>query len=392
MNRRTDRILDHIETHQPLAEFYRAGFSPADARASAERLVAPYVESRARLPEVPMELLFQYARQVATAIRHGKEPALLGTQRIYRATYRRLPVECLHLFVREEEALSSADLIFWNLFHLERDRAELELEEFAHETLSVLGAVLEGLMKPVILALAGQVELEAGKTPTTNMSFGKALDIVSREFSEVSAFELAGVRINQWRNIAQHLSHAVQGETIVCRYGSDNQHSVRVTRAQLNAVLLGASHLWTALKVGRELFFLDHFEDLRREGLDSQLENQRPEARLATIAGGLASQGFALADVSITSEWSSIVVQEMSDLPTRDRMIHASQTIFPLGQLCPVPMLSVTYREKDGTAALLVIAPLEVVTKAVESGDLAAALEEMTFVDMKRPETTENAE
>lgn len=384
MNRRTGKVLDWLEAQQPLADFYRAGFSPDDARVAAERLVAPYVEDRARLPEIPMEVLFPYAREVATAIRYGKEPVLIGAQRIYRATYRRTPAECLRLFIQEENALSEAGSIFWRLFHLERDRAELEFEEFVHETLSVLGTLLEGLMKPRILALSAQVELGAGIPSASNKTFGKALDIVATEFPDDRVFELSGVRVNQWRNIAQHLSYVVDAEFAVCRYGSDDQHTVRLSRAQLNGVLMGASHIARALKVARELFFLDRFEELRREGFESQLGRERQEACLAVIAGGLASQGFALADASIDSSWSNIVVQEMSDLPPEERAAHASQALFPLAEFCPAPMLSVTYRERDGTSALLVIAPLEVVERARESGNLAAALSEMTFVNLKQ--------
>jgi hypothetical protein len=375
-------VLDHLEDRPPLEGFYREGFTPADARVAAERLVGPYVENRTRLPGVPMELLFLYAQGVATAIRYGKEEALIGSQRIYRSTYRHSPTECLKLFIREQPTLSKARSVFWNLFHLQRDRTELELQEFVHETMNVLGAMLEGVLKPLILALAGQAQLGMRVQPTT-MTFGAALDLVAEEFPDVGVLNLSGVRVSQWRNIAQHLSYEVEGEAVVCSYGREGQQIVRLTRDQLNEVLLGASHLWTSLKVGRELFFLDRFDELRREGFDENFEDERVESRLSVLAGGLASQGFVLADACLDASWSKIVVQDMSDMPPKERAVHASQVIFALGEFCPAPMLSVTYRERDGTPSLLVIAPLDVIKQAQESGDLETAGAEMTFVNLK---------
>src|SRR5262249_30742444 len=110
---------------------------------------------------------------------------------------------------------------------------------------------------------------------------------------------------------------------------------------------------------------------------------ERPEASFTILAGTLASQGFALVDASFNSDESSIVIQDMSTMPSDDRALHASRAVFPLATFFPSPRLSVTYRERNGTAALLVIAPLDAITRAQESGRDVDALEDMTLLKLK---------
>lgn len=382
MDKRTENLLDHLEANQPLAEFYAAGHTPADAREFAEILIGPYYDDRASLRDLPMEVLFPLARDIATVIRYGTEPVLVGTLKIYRASYRAAGVECLRVLLDEQKALSASLSVFWSAFHLDRDRTTLELEEFLHETLRVLGTFLEGLVKPVVVALATHVELASTVAPTSGKSFGRALELVESEFDE-RVFQIAGVRLNQWRNIAQHLSAAVDGDIIVCRYGTAGDKTVRVTREQLDRVLLRAVHAWTAMKAARQAFFIGRLEDIRQAGLDLNLPKERAEASFAVLAGALASQGFALLDASFTADSSDIVIQDMSSMPTDERALHASRAVFPLAQFFPASRLSITYRERDGTPALLAIAPLEAVRRAQEAGNAIIALDDMTLLKLK---------
>lgn len=275
---------------------------------------------------------------------------------------------------------------FWSTFHLERDRAELDLEEVVYETLRVLGTILEGLVKPLVLALAAHVQLASGSSTVHDWSFGKAMDVVVKESGGEGPFEILGIRASQWRNIAQHLSVEVNDERIVCRYGSGNQHVLRVRREQLESTLEKSMSLWRGLRVARDLFFLDHFEELRARHLLQSAPSPalRQEASVAVLAGGLASQGFMLVGAQLDSEWSKIAVRDMSSFPPRERPTHANQAVFLVAELFPAPMISVVYREKDGTSASLVIAERDSIMRARESNNPAAAPGEMTFIDMRR--------
>jgi len=70
-------------------------------------------------------------------------------------------------------------------------------------------------------------------------------------------------------------------------------------------------------------------------------------------------------------------------MPTDERAIHASRAVFPLAHFFPAPQLSVTYRERDGTPALLVLAPLDTIRRAQEAGSAIVALDDMTLLNLK---------
>jgi hypothetical protein len=201
--------------------------------------------------------------------------------------------------------------------------------------------------------------------------------------------------VNQWRNIAQHLSATVETDDIVCRYGANNQHIARLRREDLEAVLAESMIFFRALRLARQLFFFDHLEELHASDLLLVLSSmkQRPEATFMVLLAGIASQGFSVVETSLTPEWSTLVVQDVSTLPAEERRIHASQFVIPLADFRPAPMLSVEYRELDGTPSLLVIIPFEVIERSKSTDDDGSLVaNEATFVDLKKATPEELAQ
>ncbi len=383
------QLLEGIRAGEPLVEFYRQGGTPEDARIGTEKIIGPYFQHRARLQDIPIDLLFPCARGIATIISQGVEPKLDEFLKIYRIAHRRDPAESLRLLVEEQQSIEDALAIFWSLFHLQRDCAPLELEEFLHETLRNVGAILEGLVKPMMLALSRQARLAAGGSAagtSDNLSFGHALELLERTVADASVLEIRGVRVNQWRNIAQHFSATIEGEDIVCRYGAQTQHLVRLQREQLDSVLVSSMLLFRTLSTAREIFFFDHMHDMHDAGLlpISGPLKQRPEAAFTVLLGGIASQGFTIIHTALTLEWSVLVVQDVSTMPAESRRLHASQFVVPLAKFRPAAMLSVEYRERDGTPSLLVIVPLELIERAKTADDLSLVANEATFIDLKK--------
>lgn len=386
MKTKDSRLLEGLQVEEPLAEFYRRGGTPELARFGAETLVGPYFQHRNRLSDIPMEYLFPCARGIAKIIRDGFEVTFDELLKIYRSAHRLDPSQSLQLVLEDQQSIQQALAVFWSLFHLDRERKSLDLDEFLHETLRNIGAILEGLVKPMVLALSRQVLLATGApSGIDQLSFGQALDLIERAGVPQGIFEIRGVRVNQWRNIAQHLSARVQDEHIVCRYGTADQHVTRLQREQLDSVLRSCMHLYERLKTAHEVFFFDHWHDMREAGLlpFASTPKQRPEADLMVLLGGIVSQGFAVIEISQTTKWSSLVVQDVSTMSSDARRIHASQFVVSLASFRPAPMLSVEYRERDGTRSLLTIAPMELIERATAVGDLALVAAEATFVDLK---------
>jgi len=351
-----------------------------------EDSLRPYFRNKTHLELVPLEFLFPSIVDLAVVAEHPKSfEVFKASLTAHHQAFDTKPIESLTSLMDSEGSTSCALGVFWSMFHLETSRASLELEEFAYSTLSLLGSLLEGVAKPFVLALACQSDIarmQVAPVSHSAVSFGKAVESIEA-VSRTGLLDIYGVRMTQWRNIAQHLSTSFQNDQIVCRYGNTNQHSVAVNRNELNQVLVDAMLIYQALKASRTIFFFDNFEQLRDWNLLPRELLLRDEARFSVLISGLATQGFSVIETTTTPEESRLVIQDMSDLPPLERGAHASQFIVTLADYRPAKALIVEYRTKRGVPFLRARAPLTLIECAREAGDftIVARDAELTILE-----------
>lgn len=283
--------------------------------------------------------------------------------------------------------------VFWSQFHLELDKAVLGTEEFLHECLRNIGSISEGAIKPASKELLHQLRISKGKNPsfqTINaLDFGKVIDELVKESVNPSFFAPWGVQLNQWRNIAQHFSASVQGNEFICRYGRPNQQKeIRLTRSELLEVTRRVLDIFSALRLAGQLFAIDNLREMKMRGLIPASLKVRPEMRLLGLVAGLASQGFDVVDFKNDEQGATLIIRDASKLDPNERRIHTTQFAQVLWYYTNAPVVTVEYRERDGTPNFATRATRDLFERIEKEGlPLTTVAEEVEMTDLKTGRT-----
>jgi len=251
-------------------------------------------------------------------------------------------------------------------------------------------------VQPYLRGLLHQLRISRGDVVTYERISAEKPGNVVNQLIQMSTypdyFEFApwGVRVNQWRNIAQHHSVQVEDPHITCFYG-DLQHkqSVTLTRAELLILTKKVMSFGRALKLSTSLYFLDNVSTIRSLGIMPKGLKVPREAITANLQLQLASQGFDLVYFDWTPTKITAVIQELSDADPTERRIHTTQFPSVIWQHTDAPLVEVEYRERDGTPNFRTIARgddcqacadgeidySELVMKRLEMSDLRTAEE-----------------
>ena len=281
---------------------------------------------------------------------------------------------CLNTHRRAKQALPHASLSacaawvpatmqalskYWSQFHLERDKDTLDIEEFIHACLQDIGSIVEGAAKPYLKELLHQLRISRGSNATTSqidiMNLGDVVDELIRHagYSEMFMPLPWGIRLNQWRNIAQHLSCEASGDQIRCTYGPPQQpREVTLNRDEMLDVVHMLYLVFSALKLAHTFFFIDNLHDIRALGAMPSYGGLRVEMEVMNFSLGLASQGFELVDIKWSTDETTAIIQDVSSMETTIRRIHASQFCFVLWDHAKSLRSTIEYRDKDGTPDL----------------------------------------
>jgi len=386
MDRRERRVMAHIASLQPLEALYAEGLSPDDVKEVLLELFTPYSENHDALGHYVVNFLVGDAITLSTIQDSAWAMQLLQEAlRVHRAAIaadREFSLRMLGERIVEESAALST---YWSQYHLARELEDLALEEFVHESMRLIGTLIEGTLKPFLYGLAHQVRIARGQRPTVQevnaLTLGNALELLIQFAPAADYYSLRHVRLSQWRNIAQHFTARVRDNTVICTY-QDGRAEVELTRDDLLAVVVDVAKAYNALKVAHALVFFDHLDEMRDADMLCE-PDVRPEASLTVLASALASQGFRIVDASFTDEHSQLVVQDVSRLDPADRRFHTTQFVIPLFLHRQAARVTVEYRERDGTPSFRTSATRELLERAQEADDWHLVARESELTDLK---------
>lgn len=357
-------VLLGVRHFSPLLQMRETGMSATEMKEMVIDLLEPYFSNQGILEQFALSLLVPEA---VNLMRLQADPwALEMYHHCLEVHHSALAVagdESLRACAQWEPAIQRALSEFWSMFHLEVPKSDLPLEEFRFEAFRNIGALLEACVQPYLRELLHQVRLRDGaaepEAGLRRVSLGRVVAelVHSSGFPDYFAPPPHSIRLNQWRNIAQHHSSHVEGNEIVCRYGREpNVKEVRLTRNELIAAVWRLFNAFVAVQLGRTIFFVDNVEVAKTfvEDLDV-----RVEAVVLSFAAAVATQGFEVVDLQLSDEEACAILQDVTDMHPERRRLHASQFVYQLWNHTERTRLKIEYREKDGTPSLLTVAGAE---------------------------------
>ncbi|MCE1241949.1 hypothetical protein [Oryzomicrobium sp.] len=334
------RYLEVVKKFEPYSVLLDAGATPAQVKEAIIALLSPYVADKELLRQLAVTVLANEAACIGQLSSRPDWKSLLDLAFSIRKgaieTNKSKSFETIAAFevpIREAQRKYSLQIVF------EQSKEGLGNDEYAFEVFRIIGALIESTIQPFVkelycLFLIGK-GLSVDSATVLHTDFGKIAGQFEKLLDDSSLLSPPpwNIRLNQWRNIAQHHSYIVSGKSIVAYYGKSNpSHHVELSREELFAVSKELIRRLGALKSSREITTLNHLDELR----PLLPATDRDVYCIATELGAaFATQGFALLDLKENN--GTLVAKFLDTSPNAgpSRHFHCSQFIVPIAQRFP---------------------------------------------------------
>ncbi len=350
------RPLERINAGNPLLALSELGFTPTQIKELIVGTLTPFFENPSILNEVDVGLLAIEGTNVGkiTTDPEGEQflQLILG---VYRAAYRADADATFDVIASWDETIQISVREFWNQCLFEINKEDLDLEHFRFEAFRNIGGVAEACIQPYLREGLALTRIAAGGSPDLgSMAFGQVVRDYSRALGDTSflAPQPWGLFLSDWRNIAQHHSSRVDGESIVATYGRpDSPQTITLTRSELLDVLRRVFFRLSIVKSARNIFTFDHFEEAKRT--ISDLEPGEPSI-LFQLSSALATQGFQVVDSGVTDNDVTIILRDMQPGCNHGRMAHCTQFPITVWLHYRKPLVRIRYLDSDGILHLTI--------------------------------------
>lgn len=346
------RYLGAVKQFEPYSVLLESGATPDQVKGAIVALLDPYVLDKELLKQFAVSVLANEAICVGQLSSRPDWKALLDSAFSIReraiAIDKARSFEVICFFepsITEAQRKYSLQIVF------EQSKEGLHLDEYAFEIFRLIGALIESTIQPFLkelycLALvANGMPVDPPVVLVTD--FGRVVGQLEKLLgsSDFVSPPPWNVRLNQWRNIAQHHSYMIEGEIIVALYGkAEPRRRIEITRDELFSVAKELIRRLGAMKSSRELTTLNYLDELR----PLLPKADRDIYCIATELGAaFATQGFTLIELK---EADGLVVAGFVDAAPQAgplRHIHCSQFIIPIANRFPGTAIEVHLHASD---------------------------------------------
>jgi len=347
----TESVLCDAARPNPLLSLVEDGYTPEQIKQGIIEALKPFFTNLDVLEKHAIEVAGEVVNLASVRSDQRAESVFDHIRDIYSkaqaadavAAYR-----CAAFFQPHIEAGVSE---YWSLLYLEVPKADLELPELKHEVFRGIGTMLEACLQPYLREMVGMLRIGRGKlliesdllTLSLGNIVGELADITRRE--DIYSPQPWGIRLNQWRNIAQHYRASTIGDHVRIVAGrGKTEKRLELTRDELNDVLRLVCLYHGAVKLARTLFFVDN---IRAIAPNLPVIEPRPESIMFAFVASVSTQGFRVTDVQTSEGDIQIWLQDLRPDEQPKRMIHASQLVYPLWSTTDAAILRVHYARSD---------------------------------------------
>jgi hypothetical protein len=247
-----------------------------------------------------------------------------------------------------EDDIAHAISIYWSGVQLEIPKEDLSLEDCAYEIFRLIGAMLEGTFQIFLKELLHLFTIDSGRSVPFDDIRAKSLGQVVSELE--SAQELKGkltlppwgVPLNQWRNIAQHLSISVEKDKVNVIYGKSKK--IELVREDLFQVAHGLFGLFSAVKTAKSIHMKEQVETLSKwyKGHTPRINHALFEFTLHVTA-----IGFEVISAKIKTDLAIVEVVDKTVSDAFTRGLFSSQFTVFLWQTTRAESVTVHYHSND---------------------------------------------
>lgn len=342
------QFLEAVGKFEPYTALYQLCADPATVKEAIIRVLRPYVKDQNDLAQYAVSAL---AGEAVAVARLSSSPAWTNILNkcfaMREAAIAADPIRAFGVAGYFEHAVVEAQKSFALLVSFEVSKDDLSLEEFAFELLRTLGTLIESnvqvYLKELLCLVAVASGLPADLEAVSRADFGQVCERIEKALGDSKLLTPPpwGIRINQWRNIAQHHSFSCEKDMVLVRYGKGQyEKEARLSRADL--LELARDVVWRlgALKTSRALTHFNYIDQL-----SAYLPTPKPHPYndATALAASFATQGFRLTKLDVTDVDVDAVIEDAAPDESLVRPIHCSQFVASIAEHFPARAVRVRY-------------------------------------------------
>ena len=350
MATRNNRLSRGVRAFSPLLQAFEAGYSREDIKAHILKTLEPEFDNPEMLESYGIDLLAVETINITKVRANGWASELydrsMEARRSLLASDKNI---CAEVCSKWEADIGKALTFYWSAVKFEYSKTDLPIDEYTYELFRNIGGLIEGTLQVYLKELLHITLCTHGKSSSysevSSLSLGTVISKLSEELGNSDIFKLSPwmIPLNQWRNIAQHLSIDTDNFSINCRYGAKNQHIIKLERDELMEIARSIFTLYSAIRTSQTIFFLDsadslisHCKGFKRKDADEQFQ----------FCVGAASQGFEVIDLKIDTNKAYAEFYDVTDENSFERAVHATQFVYQLWIATRSDILVVKYSTK----------------------------------------------
>lgn len=359
MSRSYDKILEEVRNRLLTAA---EEISPEQHKQFIVYLLSPYFVNQDILNEFAVDLL---APEAVNLVGINDDPwtkeMFSKVLREHQTAAKLNSTSCFAGCASWDAKIRHASSKYVSAINLNVDLEGLSLEDYQYEIFRNIGALIEANIQPYLRELLLQNRICRGKNnPTANLKTMK-LGVVVNELWQCSDYKELfaplpwGIRLNQWRNIAQHHNTRVENNEVVGTYSQgDEELEIVLTREELFDVFKRIQSILSVMKGAYSIFTIDHIYDL--QPYITNTTDTRSDVKIFQMASAFATQGFDLQDISIDENTVTVILKDIIPLPedgdkrehNLKRIIHTAQFICVIRAYFPVDVIKIEHFDNQG--------------------------------------------
>jgi hypothetical protein len=345
----------------PLMKLVELGWSSADIKRLIIETLEPYFSDKQFLRDKAIDLLSGEAVNVGMITQDAKAELwfrqLLDIRRLAAKVNEQV---CFRTEGLWEQAIAHGRDEFWSGVILERNLSELPLEDFKFEAFRAIGTIIEACLQPLLKALLAQVRLARGDLdPNKNLDEMELGKVVDELFAKLPAPELVApapwnVRLNQWRNMAQHHKTQVKGDKIYGVYGVGvNAKEIALTRTDVLEFAARLNFVLRVVRGSRAIFLMDNLQRLAPYFRETR---EREDIGVFLLAAPFATQGFKIDKFEVSGTTAHVRICDKVGGDVCTRTIHCSQLIYSIWLHFPYDAVEIEFVDVAGSPRMRITA------------------------------------
>lgn len=197
-------------------------------------------------------------------------------------------------------------------------------EKEIYDCFSDLSTLIEGIGKPFLHAIFEQSALSRADNflpESRGFNLGKLVAAIDQSL-ELRILTRPGkweLKINDWRNIADHYSWEPKDVRITCRYGKGNENSLILDKEELRLLVDTVLANTTAVMLAHRLFCVDNTRQAKDLNLLPSVE-PNIKVKQSSIRAMLSAMGFHVVQVQLTPRVINLTIKNALQVPDVKRL------------------------------------------------------------------------